>query len=110
MLYLIAAFHREKRNYDAWIAENVVMQPIPTDTPILLGWDHQLYIKVAKMFYLQGMNAPQATVAGVHLMAIAEDSSNYIRGPVKIAVNQRIWDSFGVRGIWTKNPRPSENI
>lgn len=86
VIYVIAAWHSKTRQYQAWVAENVFLQPIPTDGPALIGWDHELYLGIAKRFYLRAMSVPQTVLAGIYLLTVAEDTCNYIKGPVHIAV------------------------
>jgi hypothetical protein len=84
--YLIAAYYPKTRQYQAWTTANVSLLPIPANTPILMGWEHALYINIAKRFYYPATTAPQAIVAGVYLMTIAEETANCVKGPIKIAV------------------------
>lgn len=86
VIYLIAVWHSKTRQYQAWVADNVVLQPIPDTIPVLLGWDHRVYLGIAKHIYSRAMNTQQTLLAGIYLLTIAEETCSYIGGPIKIAV------------------------
>jgi ATP-dependent protease HslVU (ClpYQ) peptidase subunit len=46
--YLIAASHPETRRYEAWTSSSVYIDPIPSDVPILMGWEWRLYVSIAR--------------------------------------------------------------
>lgn len=84
--YLIAASHPETRRYEAWRTSSIYIDPIPSDVPSLMGWEWQLYVSIAKRLYSRDMTIPQAILAGVYLQSIAEETSNYVKSPISIAV------------------------
>jgi hypothetical protein len=93
--FLIGACHASSKQYDAWVTENITIRKIRDDEPELMGWDEPLYRHTAKRFFSTGMSIAQAVLAGVYVMTVAADTSNYVRDPFNVAI---IRDT----GIWTE--------
>jgi hypothetical protein len=84
--FLIAASHRKSLQYQVWITENIRLNPISKNEPTLMGWDEPLYVALAKKFFSPTASPSQTILSGVYLFTIAEETSNYIKDPFKIAV------------------------
>jgi hypothetical protein len=80
--------------YGAWFSANVTLSPMGSFE--LAGWDEPLYVNVARRFYTDNLSIAQAVLAGTYLMTIAEGTSQYVRGPMSVAI---IRDN----GIWMEN-------
>jgi hypothetical protein len=81
---LIGALSRETRDYDLWVQEGVRLRP--SHNPELLGWDENLYKAVDKRFHSDSMSVPQAILACLYVLGIAEETSNYVKGPFSVLV------------------------
>jgi hypothetical protein len=82
--FIIAAFSPTTRKYDAWVSRNVILERI--EKYELAGWEEPLYKNIAQRLYRPEMTIAQAVLAGVYLLSVGEDSSNYIRNPFYVAV------------------------
>lgn len=68
----------------------------------LLGWEEAVYDYEVKWLYLDGMEAVQAVMLGVHLFTVARNSL-YVGGPTQvIAVNKM--------GMWPIDPGEVEDL
>jgi hypothetical protein len=67
-------------------------QLLPVERKILVGWDEKLYKHILDRLYPEvGPLLPpqQAVLLGMHVLKLAEDTSNYVRGPVTVLVAHR---------------------
>jgi hypothetical protein len=81
---LVAAYCAGAREYEAWVSETRFLRPIGGFD--LLGWDHFLYRVTAQKMYRNDLSLTQAILAAVHVLTIAEQTSNCIRGPFTVSV------------------------
>jgi hypothetical protein len=84
--YIIVARDWQSTQYDAWITKLHFLFPISDFEPELIGIDEPLYKKIAKRFSRTDMSIQQAILAGVYVMKIAEDTSNYVKSPFLTAL------------------------
>jgi hypothetical protein len=82
----IAACSLSTHEFDIWSSENIALCPIGEDGPALSGCEESLYHDVANRFSLPSMTLSQAALAGAYLMAVAENTSNYVRRPFQMAI------------------------
>ncbi len=61
-------------------------QLIPVEEYCLVGWDEELYEHAARRLYSAGMPITQALLLGMYLLELAENTSNYVRGPTTVVV------------------------
>jgi len=92
--FIFAASCPSTGTYGAWFSANVTLCPMQSFE--LAGWDEPLYVNVGRRFYTKGISIAQAVLAGVYLMTIAEGTSQYVRGPISVAI---IRDN----GIWMED-------
>jgi hypothetical protein len=67
-------------------------QLVPVERKVLIGWNENLYEHVLDRLYSDvGPLLPpqQAVLLGMHILKLAEDTSNYVRGPVTVVVAHR---------------------
>jgi hypothetical protein len=81
---IIVAVATAASEYGAWVSENAVLCPINRNE--LIGWREALYKEIADRLYRPDMTIHEAVLAGVYLLTLAERTSNYVRGPFKVAV------------------------
>jgi hypothetical protein len=82
--FLVAAAFPEKGQCGAWTTEHIILRPI--EDCELLGWKIDLYKHISKRFYAPEMSIAQAFLAGIYLCSVAEETSNYIKGPLSVAI------------------------
>lgn len=92
---LIAYFCLQTKEFGVWITENIVLREVRT--PELMGDAHELYAELAARLMAADMTMPQAILATLHVLTVAEATSNSIRGPHSIAVIRE-------NGIWMEKP------
>lgn len=64
-------------------------QLLPIKRKILVGWNEKIYKQVLDRLYPEtGRVLPpqQAVLLGMHILKLAEDTSNYVRGPITVVV------------------------
>ena len=76
----IAAAFPSTGEFGAWQQYNVTLVPITG--PTLEGWRHNLYVKILERACHADLTTEQATLAGIHVLSVAEATSNYVRGPM----------------------------
>lgn len=96
--FIIAARCRATGTFEVWGSRHTTL--IPVTAYELAGIEDDLYDRVAKQLYRDGMSFAQAMMAGVYLLSVAESTSSFIRGPIQVAA---VWE----RGIELENP---ENV
>lgn len=67
-------------------------QLVPIERKVLVGWNENLYEHLLDRLYPEiGPLLPpqQAVLLGMHILKLAEDTSNYVRGPITVVVGQR---------------------
>jgi hypothetical protein len=65
--------------------------------PELLGEAHQLYQETVDRLVAPGIATPQAILATLHVLTVAEATSNSVRGPFSVAIIRE-------NGIWMDDP------
>lgn len=70
--------------YNGWITQNATLCPFGDHE--LTGHGEQLYRETIKRFISSDMKIPQAVLAGIYLLTLAEKTSNYVRSPFDIAI------------------------
>jgi hypothetical protein len=99
--FIFSAFCPSQRKYDAWVNRGITLERI--DKFELAGWEEPLYRNIAARLYRKEMTLAQAVLAGVYLLIVAEQSSNYVRGPFRVAVVRN-------NGIWLEPPSYLEEM
>lgn len=81
-------------------------QVIPVEKQALVGWNHDIYEHFADRFYQEDIPRippQQAILLGMYLMALAENTSNYVRGPITVVVAKKrgitVLDKNRVKGF-----------
>jgi hypothetical protein len=69
-----------------WVSENTVLRESRTDGPELNGWNHRLYEHTARRLFSLGMTLTQASLAAIYTVAVAKNTSNYVRDPFSLAI------------------------
>jgi hypothetical protein len=67
-------------------------QLLPVERKVLIGWDEKLYKHILDRLYPEtGPFLPpqQAVLLGLHLLKIAEDTSNYVKAPITVIVGHQ---------------------
>ena len=82
-MFLAAAF-RATGEFGVWLQRYVTLVPITE--PTLEGWAHKLYEKTLERVCHAELTTEQATLAGIHVLSVAEATSNYVRGPMSVVV------------------------
>ena len=68
-------------------------QLVPVEEYCLVGWDEELYEHAAKRLYQPGIPIARALLLGIYLLELAENTSNYVRGPTSALVARE-------NGLW----------
>jgi hypothetical protein len=84
LTFLIAAVVAGQ--YEAWRSQGIRLQPIQQYGAELIGHEEELYAAIARRHHYPRMQIVQAVLAGIHVLAIAEETSNYVRGPMSVAI------------------------
>jgi hypothetical protein len=66
----------------AWVTSASRLTPIDGST--LIGWEDYRYTDVLTRLYRPGIPIGQGIFLGLHLMSLAEQTSNYIKAPVTV--------------------------
>lgn len=77
--------------FDLFVTENVRLRSVADFE--LIGWEEPVYGSFARRFHAKNLTRAQAILAGLYVFAVGEESSNYIRSPISVAVI----DSSGIR-------------
>jgi len=88
-LFIAAAIR--PAGYQAWVSEGIKLRPMRAWE--LNGHEEALYRATAMRLYAQDMNIAQGILAGIYVLTIAEETSNYVRGPMSVAIVRE-------NGIW----------
>ncbi len=67
-----------------WVQKNVGLVPV-TDAE-LIGWSETLYVNTMKRFYKPEMDLQQGILASIYVLIVAEETSNYVRGPMSVVI------------------------
>jgi 20S proteasome alpha/beta subunit len=78
--FIVAACAND--GHDIWETKAARLKPIREYA--LIGWDEPLYKAILKKLYRPGISVSQAVLAGIYTMGVAEDTSNYVRGPMQV--------------------------
>lgn len=84
---------RSTHEVGAWIQTDTIL--IPIAEPVLGGWRETLYVKILEIVCTGDLTKEQAALAGVYVLKVAEDTSNYVRSPMSVVVI----DSEGVHEV-----------
>jgi hypothetical protein len=85
--------------YEAWVSPPAFGRLRPVRLSELVGWEEALYTSIIKRLCKTAttLSIPQAILACVHLMTVAEENSNFVKGPFAVAIVVR-------QGIWMDSP------
>ena len=83
------------KQYGVWISENIVLRDV--QAPELLGEAHQLYAETVDRLIATGITIPQAILATLHVLTVAEATSNSVKSPLSLAIIRE-------NGIWMDDP------
>jgi len=89
MFFAVAA--PQKRECGAWQQRNVRLCPV--SKPQLIGWGHALYTTILDRLAVGATSLSQSLLTAIHVLSLAEQTSNYVRGPMSVAVVK-------ANGIW----------
>jgi hypothetical protein len=81
----VAAVSAVTHEFDVWVQELVTLRPLK-DNHELVGWDEYLYVEADKRLHSDGMSRPQAVLAGIYVITIGKETSNFIGGQIKVVV------------------------
>jgi hypothetical protein len=98
-LFIAAAIPNAE--YEVWVTEGIRLRPIQEHE--LNGHQEPLYEATAKRLYSSGMTIAQAILASIYVLTIAEETSNYVRGPMSVAVIDK-------HGIWMEDEHYVETV
>jgi len=87
----IAAVPKKTGECGVWLQKNVRLCPIADAE--LVGWEEALYVNSMKRFYSRDMTLQQGVLAAIYVLTIAEQTSNYVRGPMVVGVVKK-------NGMW----------
>jgi hypothetical protein len=90
----IGAVSKTTKESNVWATENVRLRTIGDSE--LIGWDEPLYAGTMRRLCRPKMTAAQAVLAGIYVLTIAEESSNYVGGDTSVAVIRE-------NGIWMES-------
>jgi 20S proteasome alpha/beta subunit len=82
--FIVAAVSTEN-TYGVWLTKGSYLKPVINE-PVMVGCDYSLYTTTLRQFYHHGMTVPEAVLAGVNVLTIAESTSNYVKGPITVAI------------------------
>lgn len=85
--FLVVARSLRHPAVEAWHAKAAQLIPIPKH--VLVGWNEDIYEHFAERLYPEGSSPlppQQAVLLGMYLMTLAENTSNYVRGPVRVII------------------------
>lgn len=87
----VAAVPKKKVECGVWVQQNIRLVPVRKQE--LIGWEHALYANVSDRLCAITMTMPQAVLAAIYILTVAEQTSNYVRGPMSVAVvrDNGIW-------------------
>ena len=85
-------FCSQTREHGVWVSERTVLRDIGA-RPELIGWEHQLYFGTVNRLFRADMPIAQAVLAGLYVLTIGDETSNYIKKPFHVAVvrDDGIW-------------------
>ena len=83
------------KEHGVWISKNVVLEDLRE--PALIGDAHELYSEIVDRLFAPGMTVPQAILVSLHVLTIAEATSNSVKGPFSVAIIRE-------NGIWMDDP------
>jgi hypothetical protein len=84
LFLFIAASIPTRKEYQVWIARSTRLKPLGESD--LLGWDETLYYRPLEHMRHEGISVAQAVLTVIHTVTIAEESSNYVRSPLAVAI------------------------
>ncbi len=80
----VGASNAAKKECGVWVSRNVTL--VPLKEPLLIGWEEKLYKSIIRRYCYQGMTPPQAILACIYTLIVAEETSQYVKGPFSVAV------------------------
>jgi len=84
MQFLIAARMHNDRSYAVW--KTTASRLAEVRDLALVGWEEPLYEAIAKRLYRADLTLEQAELAAAYVLTIGEETSNFIRGPMTVAI------------------------
>jgi len=84
MQFVVGARTRGDGTYAIWRTQGSRVLEVRDFT--VVGWEEPLYSAIAKRLYKQNLTLEQAELAAMYVLIIAEETSNYVHGPMSAAV------------------------
>ncbi len=82
--FIVAAFSPVDGKFAVWAAPYTTL--IPVTSYELAGVEDKIYDHFAQRLYRPDMTFPQAILAGLYLLTVAEATSSFVRAPYQVAV------------------------
>lgn len=86
---VIGAYVPGSKEYNVWRSAYAALVPVEDRQPILVGWEEDIYYRTIDRLCFLGMTLPQAILASIYTLIVAEDTSNYVRGPMSVVLLSR---------------------
>ena len=84
LTFFVAASFPDRQECATWLSKNITL--LPVTEPELIGWDEPLYRSIIRRYCYPGMTRPQAILASLYTLVVAEETSQYINGPFSVAL------------------------
>jgi 20S proteasome alpha/beta subunit len=82
--FLLSAYSEKDKKCRLW--KTITGDPIEVTDYAIVGVEDERYEYAARNFYRAGMPISQGVFLGLYLMWLAEQTSNYVKAPISIAV------------------------
>ncbi len=82
--FIVGAYSPANKQFAVWASAHTRL--IPVTSYELAGVEDNLYDYLAQRLYKPSMTFPQAILAGLYLLTVAEATSTYVRSPFRVAV------------------------
>jgi hypothetical protein len=96
IIIFIAAVCQLTKEYELWVSENVRLRTAAKDAPELIGVEYGLYTQTARRLFTDGMSMAQSVLASIYVLTLAEQTSNWVRGPMDVV-------TIKPNGIWAES-------
>ena len=96
-IFFIAAASPSTQEFEGWITEQTRLRPIALDKPELIGVEYGLYTQTARRLFVKDMMMSQAILASIYVLNLAEQTSNWVRGPMSVVAVKG-------NGVWEEKP------
>jgi hypothetical protein len=71
------------KEFNVFVSEHMRLRPLKDFE--LIGWDETIYWVTAHRMYRRGMSLQRGVLAALSVLLIAQESSNYVKGPFTVA-------------------------